>query len=52
VQAVRKFVIDILTPEQLDLLAEVGEAVGVSLTTENCQAAAADECDPVDEPAT
>ena len=52
VQAVRKFVIDILTPEQLEVLAEVGEAVGVSLTTENCQAAAADECDPVDEPAT
>jgi DNA-binding MarR family transcriptional regulator len=49
VQAVRKFVIDILTPEQLDLLAEVGEAVGVSLTNENCQAAAADECDSVDE---
>ena len=51
VQAVRKFVIDILTPEQLEVLAEVGEAVGVSLTTENCQAAAADDCDAVDEPA-
>ena len=51
VQAVRKFVIDILTPEQLEVLAEVGEAVGVSLTTENCRAAAADECDSEDEPA-
>ena len=45
VQAVRKFVIDILTPEQLEVLAEVGEAVGVSLTAENCQAAATDSDD-------
>ena len=53
VQAVRKFVIDILTPEQLEMLAEVGEAVGGNLTTENCSAAAADEgdCQSVDEPA-
>src|SRR6476620_7683742 len=49
VQAVRKFVIDILTPEQLAVLAVVGEAVGVSLTTENCPAAAADDCDAADE---
>jgi DNA-binding MarR family transcriptional regulator len=52
VQAVRKFVIDILTPEQLEVLAEVGEAVGASLTAENCQAAATDDADCLaDEPA-
>jgi DNA-binding MarR family transcriptional regulator len=53
VQAVRKFVIDILTPAQLELLAEVGEAVGASLTAENCSAAAADdgECQLADEQA-
>jgi DNA-binding MarR family transcriptional regulator len=45
VRAVRKFVIDILTPEQLELLAAVGEAVGASLTAENCQAAASDDGD-------
>jgi len=43
VHAVRKFVIDMLTPEQLAVLAEVGEAVGASLTAENCQAAATDD---------
>jgi DNA-binding MarR family transcriptional regulator len=51
VQAVRKFVIDLLTPEQLAVLAEVGEAVGASLTTENCQAAIEEDCQLVDETA-
>jgi DNA-binding MarR family transcriptional regulator len=45
VQAVRKFVIDVLTPEQLEVLAEVGEAVGASLAAENCRAAASDDGD-------
>ena len=49
VQAVRKFVIDVLTPEQLEVLAEVGEAVSASLTAENCQAAASDDADCLDE---
>jgi hypothetical protein len=45
-------VIDLLTPEQLEVLAEVGEAVGASLTAENCQAAATDDGDCLaDEPA-
>jgi DNA-binding MarR family transcriptional regulator len=52
VQAVRKFVIDILTPEQLEVLAEVGEAVGAGLTAENCRAAATDDdCQLADESA-
>src|SRR6476660_3324485 len=47
VQAVRKFVIDMLTPEQLTVLAEIGEAVGARLSAENCRAAAIEEagCD-------
>lgn len=40
VQAVREYVIDLLTPEQLAVLAEVGEAVGSRLAAENCRAAA------------
>ena len=52
VQAVRKYVIDMLSPAQLEVLAEVGEAVGASLTAENCQAAATDDGDCLaDEPA-
>jgi DNA-binding MarR family transcriptional regulator len=50
VEAVRKYVIDVLTPEQLALLAEIGEAVAARLTAENCQAAAIEdaECDLAD----
>jgi DNA-binding MarR family transcriptional regulator len=42
VQAVREYVIDLLTPEQLAMLAEVGEAIGARLAAENCRAAAED----------
>jgi hypothetical protein len=35
-------VIDALTPEQLRVLAEAGEAVGARLTAVNCGAAEAD----------
>jgi hypothetical protein len=35
-------VIDLLTPEQLLVLAEAGEAVGAKLTAENCRAAVAE----------
>ena len=38
------YVIDLLTPAQLEVLAEVGEAVGARLAAENC-AAAGDEAD-------
>jgi DNA-binding MarR family transcriptional regulator len=43
VQAVREYVIDVLTPEQLAVLADIGEAVGARLTAENCRAAEAGE---------
>ena len=43
VRAVREYVIDILTPEQLAVLADIGEAVGGRLTAENCRAAEAGE---------
>ena len=43
VGAVREYVIDLLTPAQLEVLAEVGEAVGARLAAENC-AAAAEDC--------
>lgn len=51
VEAVRKFVIDVLTPEQIAVLAEIGEAVGARLAAENCRAAAIEEgdCDVADE---
>ena len=42
VEAVRNYVIDLLTPAQLQVLAEVGEAVGTRLAAENCAAAAED----------
>ena len=42
VATVRELVIDVLTPEQLRVLAEAGEAVGARLTTVNCGAAEAD----------
>ena len=47
VQAVRNYVIDMLTPAQLAILAEAGEAVAARLTADNCRAAAGDEtaCD-------
>jgi DNA-binding MarR family transcriptional regulator len=44
VAAVREYVIDVLTPEQLRALAEIGEAVADRLTAENCRAAAEDGC--------
>ena len=40
VQAVRDYIIDVLTPAQLEMLAEIGEAVGARLTADNCRAAA------------
>ncbi len=43
VAAVREYVIDVLTPEQIDVLAQIGEAVGARLTAENCRAAAEEE---------
>lgn len=42
VATVRELVIDVLTPEQLRVLAEAGEAVGARLTAVNCGAAEAD----------
>ena len=42
VATVRELVIDVLTPEQLRVLAEAGEAVGARLTMVNCGAAEAD----------
>lgn len=42
VAAVRDLVIDALTPEQLRVLAEAGEAVGARLTAVNCGAAEAE----------
>jgi len=42
VGAVRDLVIDALTPEQLRVLAEAGEAVGARLTAVNCGAAEAE----------
>jgi DNA-binding MarR family transcriptional regulator len=42
VATVRDLVIDALTPEQLRVLAEAGEAVGARLTAVNCGAAEAD----------
>jgi len=44
VEAVRNYVIDLLTPAQLDVLAEVGEAVGARLAAENCAEAGAEDC--------
>jgi DNA-binding MarR family transcriptional regulator len=43
VAAVREYVIDLLTPDQLAVLVEVGEAVGARLAAENCRAAVAEE---------
>jgi DNA-binding MarR family transcriptional regulator len=42
VDAVRQYVIDGLTPAQLQVLAEVGEVVHARLTAENCRAAIAE----------
>jgi len=42
VEAVRDYVIDLLTPAQLEVLAEVGEAIGARLAAENCSAAGDD----------
>ena len=43
VRAVREYVIDLLTPEQLRVLAEIGEAVGARITVANCAAAIVDD---------
>jgi DNA-binding MarR family transcriptional regulator len=40
VEAVRAYVVDLLTPGQLEVLAEVGEVVGARLAAENCAMAA------------
>jgi DNA-binding MarR family transcriptional regulator len=45
VATVRDLVIDALTPEQLQVLAEAGEAVGARLTAVNCRAAEAEGFD-------
>lgn len=42
---VRDLVIDALTPEQLQVLAEAGEAVGARLTSVNCRAAESESAD-------
>ena len=51
VGAVREYVIDILTPAQLQVLADAGEAIGARLAADNCRAVAGDddECQPADE---
>lgn len=43
VDAVRQYVIDGLTAEQLRVLAEIGDLVGARLTAENCRAATAED---------
>lgn len=43
VKTVRAYVIDLLTPEQLRVLAEIGEIVGARLTAQ-CNAVEASEC--------
>jgi DNA-binding MarR family transcriptional regulator len=43
VRAVREYVIDLLTPEQVRVLAEIGEAVGARITVANCAAAIVDD---------
>jgi DNA-binding MarR family transcriptional regulator len=48
VRAVREYVIDLLTPDQLQVLAEIGEAVGARITIENCAAAAVDDGPPAE----
>lgn len=45
VAAVRDLVIDALSPDQLRVLAEAGEAVGARLTAVNCGAAEAEAAD-------
>jgi DNA-binding MarR family transcriptional regulator len=45
VRAVRQYVIDLLTPAQLEMLAEVGEAIGARLAADNCRAAAEEACE-------
>jgi hypothetical protein len=42
---VRQYVIDLLTPAQLEMLAEVGEAIGARLAADNCRAAAEEACE-------
>ncbi|HEY5880798.1 MAG TPA: MarR family winged helix-turn-helix transcriptional regulator [Nakamurella sp.] len=58
VATVRDLVIDALTPEQLRVLAEAGEAVGARLTPVNCRGVENEACadqldaiDPIDEEA-
>jgi len=46
VRTVRDYVIDVLTPEQLEVLAAAGEAVAVRLTADNCRAAALENSGP------
>ena len=36
VNAVRSYFIDLLTPEQLEIVAQIGEAVGARLESDNC----------------
>ena len=45
VAAVREYVVDLLTPEQLAVLAEIGEAVAAKLTADNCTAAVAEDAE-------
>ena len=43
VQAVREYIIDVLTQAQLEMLAGIGEAVEARLTADNCRAATNDD---------
>jgi DNA-binding MarR family transcriptional regulator len=45
VAAVREYVVDLLSPQQLAVLAEIGEAVAAKLTADNCAAAVADDAE-------
>lgn len=49
VAAVREYVIDLLTPDQLQVLAEIGEAVGARLTAENCRVDSDEGCTGADD---
>ena len=46
VRTVRDYVIDVLSTEQLEVLAAAGEAVAVRLTADNCRAAALENSGP------
>lgn len=49
IAAVREYVIDVLTSQQIDVLADIGESVGARLSAENCGTTADHETCPPDD---